>query len=298
MEKNKGSVVNDGQRVYPVDIFVLHHSTGPDFVDTDDLTIQDWYSNTGKARAYNNGAINPMHEHPGRSGQLTYSQAQFSGSADSSNKYNYKLVDLIKNPWGNVAWHAGNWGINTHSCGLENCGDYSNRLLEPRQLMCIADFLRGIDQELVAGGYPNGIEVMLHQEIYATACPGKIKEQRATLVDMINNPNKWNNLVFTVVPPVVAPDPAIELTRLAEIARLAKIAADKAIADKLAADKVIEDARLAEVARLVEVVRLAEVARLKALADAQANIPKTTLFDEISKVWEVIIKWLKSWKRK
>lgn len=200
--------MNDGQRVYPVDIFVLHHSTGPDFVDTDDLTIQDWYSNTGKGRAYNNGAINPMHEHPGRPGQLTYSQAQFSGSADSSNKYNYKLTDLIVNPWGQVAWHAGNWEVNQQSCGLENCGNYSDKLLEPRQLMCIADFLRIIDQELISGGYPSGIQVMLHQEIYATACPGRIKEQRDTLVDMINNPDKWNAIVFpppVVVPPVVIP---------------------------------------------------------------------------------------------
>lgn len=198
--------MNDGQRVYPVDIFVLHHSTGPIFDDTDDLTIQDWYSNTGKARAYANGSINPMHEHPGRPGQLTYAQAQFSGSPDSSNKYNYKLTDLIVNPWGQVAWHAGNWAINQQSCGLENCGDYSNALLEQRQLMCIADFLRGIDNELVAGGYPNGIEVMLHQEIFATACPGRIKEQRDTIVDMINNPAKWNAIVFPDAPaPVVTP---------------------------------------------------------------------------------------------
>jgi len=150
-----------------------------------------------------------MHEHPGRPGQLTYSQAQFAGSPDSSNKYNYKLTDLIKNPWGNVAWHAGNWAINLQSCGLENCGNYSNALLESRQLMCIADFLRGIDNELVAGGYPNGIEVLLHQEIYATACPGRIKEQRDTIVDMINNPAKWNAIVFPPAPkPIPTPVPA------------------------------------------------------------------------------------------
>lgn len=191
--------MNDGQRIYPVDIFVLHHSTGPQFANTPDLTIQDWFSDIGKNRAYQGGGINPMHEHPGRPGQLTYAQAQFAGAPDSSNKYNYKLVDLIARPWGNVAWHAGNWAINQQSCGLECCGDYSNALLEDRQLMCIADFLRIIDRELVAGGYPNGIEVMLHSEIYATACPGRIREQRDKLVDMINNPAKWNAIVF---PPV------------------------------------------------------------------------------------------------
>lgn len=197
--------MQDGQRVYPVDIFVLHHSMGPDFVDTDDLTIQDWFSDTGKARAYQNGAINPFHEHPSRHGQLSYAQAQFSGSADSSNKYNYKLTDLMVNPWGNVAWHAGDWGINTHSCGLENCGDFQNKVLEERQLMCIADFLRGIDQELIAGGYPQGITVMLHSEIYATACPGRIREQRDTLVDMINNPDVWNAKLFPVALPIHIP---------------------------------------------------------------------------------------------
>jgi len=197
--------MNDDNRVYPVDVFVLHHSTGPDFVDTDDLTIQDWYSNTGKARAYQNGAINPQHEHPGRPGQLTYAQAQFSGSVDSSNKYNYKLTDLIARPWNNVAWHAGNWGINQKSCGIECCGNYSDKLLEDRQLMCIADFLREQDIALINAGYPNGLQVMLHNEIYATACPGRISEQRDTLVDMINNPTKWNGILFPATPPVVTP---------------------------------------------------------------------------------------------
>lgn len=193
--------MNDGQRVYPVDIFVLHHSAGPEMANYSDIAVQDWFSETGKERAYQGGAINPSHEHPSRPGQLTYAQAQFAGIIDNSNKYNYRLIDLIKDPWANVAWHAGNWDINTHSCGIECCGDYSNKLLEERQLMCIADFLRGIDQELIQAGYPNGLTIMLHGEIYATACPGRIREQRDTIVDMINNPDKWNAKLFPATPP-------------------------------------------------------------------------------------------------
>lgn len=195
--------MNDGQRKYPVNIFVLHHSTGPRFKDATNKAVQDWFSSIGKSRGYQNGAINPRHEHPSRPGQLTYAMAQFAGIPYSKSKYNYKLIDLIKRPWQNVAWHAGNWDINIQSCGLENCGNFSSMVLEDRQLMCIADFLRPIDKEL--GGKLN---IMLHQEVKATACPGRIKEQRAKLVDMINNPSKWNKKLFPTTPaPAPKPDP-------------------------------------------------------------------------------------------
>lgn len=202
MEETQGSVMNDGQRKYPVNIFVLHHSAGPDFADTDDLTIQDWYSETGKARGYNNGAINPMHGHPGRPGQLSYAMAQFAGAPDSSNKYNYRLIDLITDPWHNVTWSVGNWDINVVSCSIENCGNFLYKTLENRQLMCIADYLRPIDQEL--GGT---LQILLHSEIFATACPGRLKEQRDTLVDMINRPEHWNAVLWpaTLEPEVPTP---------------------------------------------------------------------------------------------
>lgn len=196
--------MNDNNRIYPVNIFVLHHSTGPLFANASDLTVQDWYSSVGKGRGYDNGAINPQHEHPGRPGQLTYAQAQFAGYPYTldGNKYGYRLTDLIARPWQNVAWHAGNWPINQQSCGLENCGDYSNMLLSEKALMCIADFLRPIDIEL--GGT---LQILLHQEIYATACPGRIKEQRDTIVDMVNDPAKWNAKLFPAPVPVPVPVP-------------------------------------------------------------------------------------------
>lgn len=195
--------MNDGQRVYPVDYFFLHHSTGPDFVNAEDIEVQDWYSNTGKARAYNNGAINPMHEHPSRSGQLTYAQAQFTlrEYTKDGNKYGWRLTDLIARPWQNVAWAVGNWDYNVKSSSVEVCGNYLYKTLPEKALMCLADFLRGIDQEL--GG---SLKVWLHKEVYATACPANISNQRDTLIDMINNPAKWNAILWPPQPVITTKD--------------------------------------------------------------------------------------------
>lgn len=188
----------DGDRVYPVEYHFLHHSTGPKFKNASDIEVQDWYSNTGKARAYSNGAVNPRHEHPGRPGQLTYAQAQFALREYNldGNKYGWRLTDLIKNPYANVAWAVGNWWYNQRSCSTEICGNYLNEVLPDKALMLLADYLRGIDSELVAAGYAGGVQVWLHQEVYATACPGRIKEQRDKVVDMINNPAKWNAILW------------------------------------------------------------------------------------------------------
>ena len=201
----------DGNRVYPVKYLVLHHSMGPAFANTSDITVQDWFSDVGKSRAYQGGAINPSHEHPGRPGQLTYAQAQYAGIIDSSNKYNYRIITLINSPLANVAWHAGNWEINQQSIGIECCGDYTGQYLEDRQLMCIADEFRGVDQELISAGYSDGLQVLCHRDVYATACPGLIYEQRDKLVDMINNPNKWNAILFPATTPVTIPQPSTDI---------------------------------------------------------------------------------------
>lgn len=196
--------MNDSDRLYPVSFFFLHHSTGPDFVNADDLTVQDWYSDTGKARAYSNGAIDPRHEHPSRPNQKTYAQAQFTLREYNidGNKYGWRLTDLIQRPWQNVTWSVGNWDYNRKSCSVEVCGNYLGKVLPEKALMLLADFLRPIDQEL--GG---ALQVWLHQEVYATACPARIAEQRDTVVDMINNPDKWNAKLF----PVEEPKPVVEV---------------------------------------------------------------------------------------
>lgn len=190
----------DGDRVYPVLYLFLHHSTGPDFVDTPDRTIRDWYSNIGKGRGYNNGALNPRHSHPD-TGELSYAMAQFAGSVDNSNKYGFKVIDLIQAPWANVTWSVGDWGYNQRSASVEICGNFMDKILPEKALMCIADWLRPVDQELMEAGVPHGLTIMLHQEVFNTACPGRIKEQRDTIVDMINNPDKWNKKLWPPTPP-------------------------------------------------------------------------------------------------
>ena len=196
--------MNDSDRIYPVSYFFLHHSTGADFVNADDITVQDWYSDTGKGRAYSNGAINPHHEHPSRPGVLSYAQAQFTlrEYTKDGNKYGWRLTDLIQRPWQNVTWSVGNWDYNQRSCSVEICGNYLGKVLPDKALMLIADFLRPIDAEL------NGaLRVWLHKEVYATACPARIAEQRDTIVDMINNPDKWNAILWPVAPPAPKPQP-------------------------------------------------------------------------------------------
>lgn len=204
----------DGNRVYPVDYFFLHHSVGSDFKDAEDIEVQDWYSNIGKARGYGNGAINPHHEHPSRPGQLTYAMAQFTlrEYTKDGNKYGWRLTDLIKNPWANVAWAVGNWHYNQRSCSVEVCGDYRNKVLPDKALMCLADFLRGIDQELINAGHSGGINVWLHSEVFSTECPARIREQRDKVVDMINNPDKWNAVLFPPQPTVVTKEEIVTET--------------------------------------------------------------------------------------
>ena len=190
--------MTDGQRAYPVDYAFLHHSTGPEFKNASDMEVQDWYSAIGRDRGYNGGNINSKHEHPSRPGELTYAMAHATLREYTldDNKYGWRLTDLIKNPYANVAWAVGNWFYNTRSWSVEICGNFMNKVLPDKALMCLADHLRIIDKELVAGGYPGGINVWLHQEVFATACPGRIKEQRDKVVDMINNPDKWNDILW------------------------------------------------------------------------------------------------------
>lgn len=206
MEINEGSIMNDGQRVYPVDILVLHHSMGPDFTDASDLEVQDWFDQVGKSRGYQNGSIDSLHEHPSRPGQQTYSMAQFAGVTvtDPNNKYGYKIVELIKDPWNQVAWHCGNWPKNQRSVGIENCGDFRYKVLTEKQAMCIADFYRFKDIEL--GG---NTHVFGHLEISSTECPAQIMNGRDVIVDMINNPDAWNERLW---PTPVQPAPIQTVT--------------------------------------------------------------------------------------
>ncbi len=182
----------DGDRVYPVEYFFIHHSTGPDFVNASDEEVRQWYSDTGYGRGYNYGALNPRHTNPS-DGSLSYAMAQFTMREYTldGNRYGYRITDLIDEPWANVTWSVGNWFYNQRSCSVEVCGNFLGKVLPDKALMCLADFLRPVDEEL--GGI---LKLWLHQEVFSTACPARIAEQRDKVVDMINDPDKWNNALF------------------------------------------------------------------------------------------------------
>lgn len=192
--------MRDGSRVYPVDYLVMHHSTGPDFNNVNDDVVQARFSSVGKERGYQNGAINPFHTIPG-SLIPSYAMAHYAlrPFTKDGNKYGWRLTPLINEPWDNVAWHAGDWAINQRSIGIETCGNYLNQELPDAALMLVADFWRDQDQAL------NGKTLTwFHGQIVATACPGKIKYQIDKLVDMQNNPAKWNAQLWPPAPPTTS----------------------------------------------------------------------------------------------
>lgn len=199
---NKGAdgplgVNTDGNRIGYYGL-VLHHSTGPEFPDADPQTIRQWFSDIGKARGYNNGAIFPDHYFPGTN-VPTYSMAQVCGHRVSNNKYGYEVLALMDDPINQVAWQCGDWDLNCRTVGIENCGNFLDQQLTQLELMCIADYFRPYDRADVL--YWN------HNEIFATACPAEIAAQRDTLVDMVNNPDKWNAILFPAPAPAPTPDP-------------------------------------------------------------------------------------------
>jgi len=190
----------DGARVYPVNLIVNHHSVGPDFVNASALTIQDWFDAVGRTRGYA-GVAHSYHQHPQRNKE-TFAQAHFAGHVVTTNKYGYELVPLMQDVWNNVAWHAGNWPINQRSIGIEHCGNYLDKILPDKALMCIADAFRAHDKAI--GGTLN---VTYHRMYSATQCPGRIAEQVGKIIDMINNPDKWNAILWPAPPPPPPPPP-------------------------------------------------------------------------------------------
>lgn len=199
--------MNDGARVYPVNKVVMHHAVSDDMVDWDDLKVQDWFSAIGKARGYSNGAIDSLHEHPSRPGQQTYAMAHFAlhRYRQDDNKYGWRLTTLIKDPWNQVAWGAGNWAVNQQAINIETAGNYLGAPLDEKALMLVADTFRAQDKAL--GG---GLEIYPHQAFFATQCPGQIAGQIDTLIDMINDPGKWNDRLWPAPAPAPAPAPKPE----------------------------------------------------------------------------------------
>lgn len=177
-----------------VNKLVLHHAVTPLWEDKSKAWLAQWFSDNGFARAYGSnsgnwsGLINPY------TGGRSYSQAHYAGQRVTSatpdataaeRAAGYRLVPLVKDVWGQITWHAGNWAVNQSSIGIENLGDYRNYGLRDGDAKVIAAFWRGRDQQL--GG---ATQILLHNEIYATACPARIAEMRQKIVDYTNNPPK------------------------------------------------------------------------------------------------------------
>lgn len=179
----------DGQRKYPVNKVVLHHAVSDPMVNWDDIDVQDWFDKTGAGRGYK-GVARSYHQHPQRSKE-TFSQAHFClhRYTKDNNPYGWRLTLLMKDPFDNVAWHAGNWEINQQSIGIETAGNWLNEELPEAACLLVADTFRAHDKSI--GG---ALSFFFHSQFSATACPGRIKERIALIVDMVNNPSKYEYL--------------------------------------------------------------------------------------------------------
>ena len=171
--------MSDGQRTYPVNRLILHHSVGPFFIGENPQTVSDWFNSVGRNRGYK-GVAHSGHVDP-RTGQETFAQAHYALHESNG----WKLVELIKEPFNNVAWHSGDWPMNQQSIGIEVCGNYVDKKLPPEALQVLADFWRPVDQSLGGKTFING-----HRDFSPTQCPGQIKDQIPDILNLVNNPPK------------------------------------------------------------------------------------------------------------
>lgn len=197
----------DAGRRSPWDAFVLHHAVTPTYANESDAKIRERFDNFGKAIYKANGVTPTTHINPS-TGKITHTQAHLAlhPYTKDGNKYGYRIVELLKDAQKKITWHAGNWDMNTRSIGMEVCIDARNAKLPEKALMLIADWLRPQDKKL--GGK---LSVYGHGQVsqLGTACPAKLLAQLPTLIDMINNPAKWNKKLWPSKPaPKPAPAPA------------------------------------------------------------------------------------------
>lgn len=177
-----------------VDRGLLHHAVTPLWEDKSKAWLAQWFSDNGYARAYGSnpanwsGLINPF------TGQRSYSQTHAVGqrvtaatpdATAAERAAGYRVFYIVANPKQVITWHAGDWTMNRRSIAIENLGDYRNYPLRDGDMKVIADFFRPLDQAV--GG---ALNVLLHFEVYATACPARIAEARDQIINYINNPPK------------------------------------------------------------------------------------------------------------
>jgi hypothetical protein len=174
--------MEDGQRTYPVDYLIIHHSMGDPFMDAEEMKIQDAYDYAGWKRGYQPiNCEHSLHRHP-QCDRQSFAMAHYALHFYHGK---WRLVPLIDDPWGNVTWHAGNLEINKRSIGIEVCGDYRKQLLPIEGLQMIADFIRPHYLALKAVRVP--LKVCGHKNVSlgVTECPGMIHTQLQILKDMI-----------------------------------------------------------------------------------------------------------------
>lgn len=183
----------DAQRL-PVKRLVLHHAVTPLWSNKSKAELAQWFSSNGFAQAYGSnpanwsGLVNPF------TGARSYSQTHAVGQRVTSatpdataaeRTAGYRVFWIVRDPWGQITWHAGNWHTNRESIGLENLGDYRDYPLRDGDCKVIADFWRAHDKKMNGSTFIN-----LHNEIVATICPARVAESRNKIVNYINNPPK------------------------------------------------------------------------------------------------------------
>jgi hypothetical protein len=186
--------------------------------------------------------------------------------------------------------------------------------------MVLANFWRPQDQAL-----KGNTAIFGHQELSSTACPSRIMEMRDTVVDMVNNPDKY---AFLTAPKEVTPRERVDALYMEILERhvdegavagrtqqtedqirAALLASDeykqlqarkaeeaaKAEADRIAAEKAAQEAKDKAEQEAKEETPTATETPQEEPADTAVNT--TTLFDEINKWLTIFINWLKSWRK-
>lgn len=181
----------DAQRM-TVDRGLNHHAVTPLWEDRSKAWIAQWFSDNGFARAYGNNPANWSGLINAFTGARSYSQTHAVGqrvtdatpdATAAERAAGYRVFYIIQDPIGQITWHAGDWTMNRRSIAIEHLGDYRNYALRDGDCRVVADFWRPLDQRV--GG---AMQILLHNEVYATACPARIAEGRAQIVEYINNP--------------------------------------------------------------------------------------------------------------
>ncbi|MCK9474201.1 peptidoglycan recognition family protein [Sulfurimonas sp.] len=185
--KRRDKIPKEKQRADVIDYLVVHHSAGNEFINAAAIDIIDAFSRAGYTRGY--APIKREHSwhfHPLRDKE-TFAMAHFALHKynKDDNIYRWRLVPLMADWDSCIAWHAGNWEINTRSIGIEICGDYSDIRVDGRALKLIADYFKPEYTKTRAAGKIYHVVPHRYVSLGYTVCPGKIIDQIDDLREMI-----------------------------------------------------------------------------------------------------------------